>query len=119
MKREDAEKMANDIFDMIDSNHPRGLVKSELVDLLCKYDTGSPAASVSAWPPAGFVKTDEEKLKKADYMSALTSLATGFEFTAKTDEQIQKDKETLRSLGYYFPRDAVNHYFTKDPCDND
>ena len=38
MNRKDAEKLADEIFDMIDRNHPRGLIKSELTDLLAKFD---------------------------------------------------------------------------------
>ena len=51
MNRKDAEKMADDIFDMIDRNHPRGLIKSELVDLLAKYDGPTVEAphNLDAW----------------------------------------------------------------------
>jgi len=38
MTRKDAEKLADEIFDMIDRNYPRGLIKSDLTDLLAKWE---------------------------------------------------------------------------------
>ena len=40
MTRKDAEKLADEIFDMIDRNYPRGLIKSDLTDLLAKFEPG-------------------------------------------------------------------------------
>ena len=95
MNRKDAEKMADDIFDMIDRNHPRGLIKSELVDLLAKFDPGT-----DQW------MTLEDALSGMELIPIDRS--SPFQ-EDKTPEQLAEDRKTLQSLGYYFRPDQCGN----------
>jgi hypothetical protein len=73
MNRKDAEKMADDIFDMIDRNHPRGLIKSELVDLLAKWEQPeTPTPKESEWVALGDILREQaflESQKMRDFIA--------------------------------------------------
>ena len=100
MNRKDAEKMADDIFDMIDRNHPRGLIKSELVDLLAKYDTGHRD-----------IKRDVTETGETAFSDLLSITPEKYKFAFDdASDELEKAKEQLKGLGYYFH---------EDPCDND
>ena len=107
MNRKDAEKLADEIFDMIDQNHPRGLIKSELADLLAKFDLGS----TSVLPGNDFMGqtgpcewiTLEEALSEVELIQVPKCPGR------KTKSDLAADKKALIGLGYYF----------QDLCGND
>lgn len=126
MNRKDAEKLADEIFDMIDRNYPRGLIKSDLTDLLAKFEPGCedaktpPDANDWDWIPIkDLVEEAKKALRSPGYAYISTTGTSPKIYSAKTESEIEADKKALSGLGYYFPSDSVNHYFTKDPCDND
>ena len=121
INKSDAEKIADEIFDMIDRNHPRGLIKSELVDLLIRYtppileepcewqppttnelyNTYITTQPFTVTPDVTFIVGDEamDHLRKE---------------AKKIDEEHTKD--ILRELGYYFNTPTLPG---KDFCGND
>jgi len=110
MNRKDAEKLADEIFDMIDRNYPRGLIKSDLTDLLAKFEMGV----VPTLPGNDFMSqtgpcewiTLEEALSEVELVQV-----------KKTKSELEADKKALSGLGYYFPSDAEN--YKPDLCGND
>ena len=61
MTKKDAEKLADKIFDMIEGNWPRGLVKSDLVDLIAgfRWDDEEPQM-----PALGDILREHEALEE-------------------------------------------------------
>lgn len=108
MNRKDAEKLADEIFDMIDRNHPRGLIKSELTDLLAKFDPGSDAVL----PGNDFVAGMDQWMTLEDALSGMEIIpidrSSPFQ-EDKTPEQLAEDIKTLQSIGYYFRPDQCGN----------
>ena len=85
MTRKDAEKLADEIFDMIDRNHPRGLIKSELTDLLAKFEP-------ETWTPIGDIELGFDDM--INHWNA---------------NKQAEDRKTLTGLGYYFRPDQCGN----------
>ena len=50
MKQDEAKKLADEIFDCIERNYPRGIVKSQIIDILSRYvEPSAPRAEEYVW----------------------------------------------------------------------
>ena len=50
MKEAEAKKLADEIFDCIERNYPRGIIKSQIVDILSRYvEPPAPRAEEYVW----------------------------------------------------------------------
>lgn len=119
MNRKDAEKMADDIFDMIDRNHPRGLIKSELVDLLAKFEPG--VIETHPFPPKPHPDDPDEwqKLYKTEWKPLRDLIREARKAYAEVSvyqpmtEDDHWTEEIMERLH------EVNRHFGKDLCGND
>ena len=50
MKKDEAKKLADEIFDAIERNYPRGIIKDQIIDILSKYvEPSAPPIDEYVW----------------------------------------------------------------------